>query len=127
METLSPKLQKIVNEAGIDVEIRFGGSYSKNTWVKGESDIDIFAIFGSEKDTKLLKNMMIPGFIGARGSREYFKGRINGIIVEVVPLVRFDSVKNVKNSIDLSVLHEKGHNNLEEILQIKRVLRVRNV
>ena len=119
-------LEEKAKKAGIDVEIRFGGSYSKNTWVKGESDIDIFAIFGSEKDTKLLKNMMIPGFIEARGSREYFKGRINGITVEVVPLVRFDSVKNVKNSIDLSVLHEKyvreklNENLRKDIIILKR-------
>ncbi|MCL4396810.1 nucleotidyltransferase domain-containing protein [Candidatus Parvarchaeota archaeon] len=89
----------------VNVEFRFGGSYAKGTWIKNESDIDIFAVFNSEEEMKNLGFLVPKNFIPTFGTRKYFKGMFKGIKIEVVPVLRFSDVNSVENSIDLSVLH----------------------
>ena len=98
-------LNKNAKTSGVNVEFKFGGSYAKGTWIKDESDIDIFAIFNSEKEMKSLSFLVPKDFITTFGTREYFKGRFKGVKIEVVPVLRFSDINSVKNSIDLSVLH----------------------
>ena len=100
-------LDSSLKRLGISAEIKFGGSYAKNTWINKESDIDIFVIFNSEAETKLLKRLVPKSFMEAHGSRLYFRGKISGITIEVVPLVKFTDRSKVENSIDLSILHER--------------------
>ncbi len=99
------KLQENLEKKKIDAEIRTAGSYAKGTWIRGESDIDIFMIFKSEAETALLSQIVPKNFQVERGTRRYYVGRIEGVNVEVVPLVKFDRLEEVKNSIDFSVLH----------------------
>ncbi|MCW1293934.1 MAG: nucleotidyltransferase domain-containing protein [Candidatus Parvarchaeota archaeon] len=98
-------LKANIDKRKIKADLKVAGSYAKGTWIRGESDIDIFVLFDSEEDTKLLSQIVPKSFKAERGTRRYFRGRINGIDVEVVPLVKFDRLEDVKNSIDLSVLH----------------------
>ncbi len=87
------------------VEFKFSGSYAKGTWIKNESDIDILAVFESENDIKTLSYLVPKNFTAVFGTRKYFRGRVSGITVEVVPVLRFSDIKKVNNSVDLSVLH----------------------
>ncbi len=89
----------------IDARAVFGGSYAKSTWVKGESDIDLFVVFKSESDIKKLKGLVPKNFSEARGTRRYFRGKVNGIVTEVVPLLAFSDKGLVENSVDFSILH----------------------
>ena len=98
-------LRKNAEINGINVEFKFGGSYAKGTWIKDESDIDIFAVFNSEKEMKNLSILVPKDFITTFGTREYFKGKFKSVKIEVVPVLRFSDLTSVKNSIDLSVLH----------------------
>ncbi|MCL5009440.1 MAG: nucleotidyltransferase domain-containing protein [Candidatus Parvarchaeota archaeon] len=87
------------------INVNLGGSYAKGTNIVDKSDIDIFVSFDSEKSTKLLGKLVPKNFMEQRGTRIYYRGKIRGIPVEIVPVVRFLSVDKVENSIDLSVLH----------------------
>ncbi len=87
------------------IEISFAGSYAKNTWIKKESDIDIFVLFDSEKATCKLGELVPKDFSQEHGTRIYYRGKINGIVVEIIPLVKFKDIAGVENSIDLSILH----------------------
>ncbi len=87
------------------IAVEFGGSYAKNTWIKKNSDVDIFVSFDSEKNTKLLEKLVPEKFQTERGTRTYFRGQLAGITVEVIPVVRFNDIAKVENSIDLSILH----------------------
>jgi tRNA nucleotidyltransferase (CCA-adding enzyme) len=98
-------LSDLTSKKKLSIEFKFSGSYAKGTWVKGESDIDILAIFQKEADIKNL-NLIIPkGFVAAFGTRKYFRGYFGGAEIEIVPIVKFSDIKKVKNSIDLSILH----------------------
>ncbi|MEM0142874.1 MAG: nucleotidyltransferase domain-containing protein [Candidatus Parvarchaeum sp.] len=115
-------LNEKMHTRGLNVEFRFGGSYAKGTWIKGESDIDIFAVFDSEEDMKRLSDLVPDGFIPTFGTRKYFKGQFNGIKIEVVPVLRFSDANEVKNSIDLSVLHANYINSFLSSQQKKDVI-----
>ena len=58
LDKSAAELMNILNKnaisSGVNVEFRFSGSYAKGTWIKNESDIDIFAIFNSEEEMKTL-------------------------------------------------------------------------
>lgn len=92
-------------EHKINATASFGGSYAKGTSIRNKSDIDIFVSFDSEKETKLLGKLVPKNFSEQRGTRIYYRGKVNGVYVEIVPVVRFIKAEKVKNSIDLSVLH----------------------
>ncbi|MCL4372981.1 nucleotidyltransferase domain-containing protein [Candidatus Parvarchaeota archaeon] len=104
-EELITLLNKNARNTGVGVEFKFSGSYAKGTWIKNESDIDLFAIFNSEEEMKSLSSLVPKNFIPTFGTRKYFRGLFNGIEVEVVPVLRFSDINSVENSIDLSVLH----------------------
>ncbi|MGC8533592.1 MAG: nucleotidyltransferase domain-containing protein [Candidatus Parvarchaeum sp.] len=121
-EELMDLLNKNATHNGVNVEFRFGGSYAKGTWIKKESDIDIFAVFNSEDEMKALSFLVPKNFIPTFGTRKYFRGVFNGIKIEVVPVLRFSDVNSVKNSIDLSVLHANYINSFLSSSQKKDVI-----
>ena len=115
-------LDKNAKESEVNVEFRFGGSYAKGTWIKNESDIDIFAVFNSESEMKNLSFLVPQNFIPTFGTRKYFRGVFKGIKIEVVPVLRFSDVNSVENSIDLSVLHANYINSFLSSSQKKDVI-----
>ena len=96
--------EKALNKK-IQVDFKFSGSYAKGTWLKGESDLDILAVFQKEADIKYLEDIIPENFIETFGTRKYFRGFFKGIEIELVPVVKFSNIKAVINSIDLSILH----------------------
>ena len=121
-EELMGLLNKNASNKKVNVEFRFSGSYAKGTWIKNESDIDIFAIFNSEGEMKNLSSLVPKNFIPAFGTRKYFKGLFNGIKVEIVPVLRFSDINLVENSIDLSTLHSNYINSSLSNSQKKDVI-----
>ena len=121
-EEIMSILNKNASTNRVDVEFRFSGSYAKGTWIKNESDIDIFAIFNSEAEMKSLSFLVPKGFVPTFGTRKYFNGLFNGIKIEVVPVLRFSDVNSVENSIDLSVLHANYINSFLSSSQKKDVI-----
>ncbi len=109
LDSVASNVYKYVSDSiaklSLDAKPFFGGSYAKKTWIKGESDIDIFVVFSSEADMAKLANVVPRGFHEARGTRKYFRGRIKDINVEIVPLLKFKKITDVVNSIDFSILH----------------------
>ena len=121
-EELMGLLNKNASNKKVNVEFRFSGSYAKGTWIKNESDIDVFAIFNSEGEMKNLSFLVPKNFIPAFGTRKYFKGLFNGIKVEIVPVLRFSDINLVENSIDLSTLHSNYINSSLSNSQKKDVI-----
>ena len=83
------KLNKIRN-----VKFVLGGSVSKDTWLKGTNEIDIFAKFNyfkfKEKDIsavlcKELKKLFKLKLV--HGSRDYFHINFKGFTFEIVPIL----------------------------------------
>jgi len=86
-----------------------GGSLAKDTLVKkGVQDVDIFVLFDSEKDVgklgSILKKADLKGRV-VHGSRDYYQIKNGDIIVEVVPVVKFNKPEDVGNVTDFSLSH----------------------
>jgi tRNA nucleotidyltransferase (CCA-adding enzyme) len=88
-----------------------GGSFAKNTWLKGDFDIDTFILFDkdekiSDKVEEVLKKENF-NYIRIHGSRDYFRVNYKGYIFELVPVLEIKNVEEAKNVTDLSPFHVK--------------------
>src|SRR3989344_4017291 len=87
-----------LNKRLIAAEAVVGGSFAKDTWLKGDHDIDVFAIFSKKYDSKKIPEMLgkllkkLFFFVKkVNGSRDYFQVRFNGYLFEVIPVIKIDS------------------------------------
>ena len=97
-----------------DLEIYIGGSYSKNTFLKDDFDVDLFFCFSKNLDDKtmskvthnILKKLNIKINL-EKGSRDYFSFNYKNIKYDVVPTkkILLDSINNFENTSDISVFH----------------------
>ena len=108
-EEFVQKLKKIK-----DVKFIIGGSISKDTWLKGTNEVDIFAKFNylkfksksdeiSEVLFKELKKLFSVNRV--HGSRDYFHIKFKYVIFEIVPILDVKKPEQALNVTDLSPLH----------------------
>jgi len=108
-------------------KIILGGSVAKDTWIRGDADIDVFAVFNKKysKDDiskileKRLKEAKFP-IKKIHGSRDYFQIKQGKYNFEVVPILDIKKAKDAENITDVSPLHvkwvkSKGKKILDEI------------
>src|SRR3989344_2645236 len=103
------KLKKIKS-----INFIVGGSISKDTWLKGTNEIDIFAKFNYNKFRD--KNDKISGLLYkelkkffkvniVHGSRDYFHVNYKEYIFEIVPILDIKDPRQALNVTDISPLH----------------------
>jgi len=106
-------LKKLKNK---DIKFYVGGSYAKNTFLKDNLDIDIFAKFNYKKYhdkniSKELKKFLKSEFRRkvkiVHGSRDYFHILENNLKFEIVPVLDIKKSSNSQNIMDFSPLHVK--------------------
>jgi tRNA nucleotidyltransferase (CCA-adding enzyme) len=101
------KLKTNLKKTKIKAEVFIGGSYAKNTMVKGdEYDIDIFVRFSNELDisklNKILKNISAKK---VHGSRDYYQSSNGNMTFEIIPVLKIKRPQDAKNVTDLSYFH----------------------
>jgi len=90
-------------------KIILGGSVAKDTWIRGDADIDVFAVFNKKysKDDiskileKRLKEAKFP-IKKIHGSRDYFQIKQGKYNFEVVPILDIKKAKDAENITDVS-------------------------
>ncbi len=111
-----------------------GGSFAKDTWLKGDLDVDIFVKFdlGYKELSKLLKKSL-KGFHAEciHGSRDYFWVR-NNVKYEIVPVLDIKKPQDAKNVTDFSPLHtawvnKNGKKFKDEIRLAKKFLKAQGI
>ena len=115
-----------LKKSGYKCSLFVGGSFGKDTYLKGGSDIDVFARFDkSYEDSKisgfLNEALVLCGFNLKRekGSRDYFSFDFRGVKFELVPNRRIGKVSDMMNSTDVSPLHVEFLR--EKVLKNKRL------
>lgn len=103
-------LDKKLKKRKIKAEIFIGGSLAKNTLVrKDKYDVDIFVRFDkkykSDEISKLLGNVLGKTVKKIHGSRDYYQKIVNGIIMEIVPVMKIKKPEEAQNITDLSYFH----------------------
>ena len=139
------KVIDFINETcekeGINAKANAVGSVAKNTWLKGNSDIDIFISFPYDEEMEYLKE---KGLYLAYKTNEAFDGDasehyashpyltcdIDVYEVDIVPCYDLGEDKPIKSAVDRTILHTnyiKSHLSKEqedEVLLLKKFMAV---
>ena len=124
---------------GINAEANAVGSVAKNTWLKGNSDIDIFISFPYDEEMDYLKekglylayktNEAFDGKASAHyASHPYLTCDIDGYEIDIVPCYDLGEDKPIKSAVDRTILHTnyiKSHLSKEqedEVLLLKKFM-----
>ena len=137
------KVIDFINETcekeGINAKANAVGSVAKNTWLKGNSDIDIFISFPYDDEMEYLKekglylayktNEALDGKASEHyASHPYLTCDIDGYEVDIVPCYDLGEDKPIKSAVDRTILHTnyiKSHLSKEqedEVLLLKKFM-----
>lgn len=103
-------LQDSINKNDVDAIIKLGGSFSKDTYLEGDFDCDLFVRFNfikyQNKDISEILEQLIPfKFEKVHGSRDYFQAVIDNVNYEIVPVLNIKYMHQARNVTDSSPLH----------------------
>lgn len=107
---LKQKVLDYVASHGIDVEVRFAGSFSKGTFLSNP-DLDLFLMFPDTVSREDLERIGLQAgediLHGIRMYSEhpYTRGRFEGLDVDMVPCFRIDSTENLRSAVDRTPFH----------------------
>ena len=114
LKRLGLKINEIINSINKKLKGKavavLGGSFAKNTVIKKDKyDADIFVRFSkqgniSEMLEKALKSLKFKTE-KVPGSRDYFKTKVEDILVEIVPIIKIKKAEQAVNVTDVSPLH----------------------
>jgi len=94
-----------------DANAVIGGSFAKNTWLKGNHDIDVFVVFeNNKKMSERLEHFIKKSFKKYKklhGSRDYFIVDFDGLNFELVPVLKIKKPEEAENITDISLMHVK--------------------
>ena len=104
-------LSRLFIGSKIDAGAFLGGSIAKETSAtKDNLDVDIFIRLKDKKDFSILANLLqkkLKGVKKIHGSRDYFQLHKEGILFELIPVLKISSPNKAENSTDLSYFHVK--------------------
>ena len=117
----------------IEAEARAVGSVAKNTWLKGNSDIDIFIRFPLEVEMDELKekglylayktNDALNGTASEHyASHPYLTCDIDGFEVDIVPCYAIEDGQQIISAVDRTILHTNYINKNLKVSQQEEVL-----
>jgi len=103
-------LRRKLKERKISADVFIGGSLAKDTLVKKDKyDVDVFVRFaekyGDKDISKLLKKVLGGKVRKVHGSRDYYQLDVDGIVIEIVPVLKIKRPSGAKNITDLSYFH----------------------
>jgi tRNA nucleotidyltransferase (CCA-adding enzyme) len=104
------KLNASLKKNRLSAKAVLGGSYAKDTWLKGDYDVDVFVRFSltHKKDNlsaRLAKALNPWKAERVHGSRDYFWIREKQFKFEIVPVLAIKKAADAQNVTDFSPLH----------------------
>lgn len=112
-------ISNYLSKKGLQAEVTLQGSVAKDTFLRGQSDIDVFIIFGPNASVKAsdFENLIrdLQGVFRALGyhslveyaAHPYLVAYVRGVEVNIVPAFKYESQKQVLTAVDRSPLHTK--------------------
>ncbi|AGK60508.1 tRNA adenylyltransferase [Archaeoglobus sulfaticallidus PM70-1] len=95
-----------------ELEYRFLGSFPRNTWLKGNLELDLFILFPenfSEKDLERIGleigKRLLDSWEARYASHPYIHGTVMGVEVDVVPCYKLKSAEKIKSAVDRTPFH----------------------
>jgi tRNA nucleotidyltransferase (CCA-adding enzyme) len=115
VEKLIRKIECKARELGIGVKVRVVGSAARNTWLKGEKDIDILLMFPEsmpEEEMERLGIRLAREVAGSSGREEYaehpyIRATFDGLEVDIVPCFEVSDPSRIKSAVDRTPHHQE--------------------
>ena len=112
VETLLSRTEAAVDEAGVDADVVRVGSTSRDTWLRGDRDIDIFVRFDPSYDREDLERLgidigraVLPDGRLEYAEHPYVKGTVDGYSIDLVPCFRVESGADIRSAVDRTPFH----------------------
>ncbi|MFP3259689.1 MAG: CCA tRNA nucleotidyltransferase [Sulfolobus sp.] len=135
------RLEEIVQQVldrlkGLDAEVE--GSYRKGTWLKGDTDLDIFVFYPKEVGKEYLKEKALNELLTrvrdlnytiAYAEHPYIIVKIEGVEVDIVPALRLNSGEEAITAADRTPFHTRfitsklDERRKDEVRLLKRFLK----
>lgn len=121
---------------GLDAEVE--GSYRKGTWLKGDTDLDIFVFYPKEVGKEYLKEKALNELLTrvrdlnytiAYAEHPYIIVKIEGVEVDIVPALRLNSGEEAITAADRTPFHTRfitsklDERGKDEVRLLKRFLK----
>ena len=124
IEQLLELSSQITSDAPFEINILHLGSTSRDTWLRGDVDIDIFIQFPLstskqelEKHGLEMGHKILPDGHEEYADHPYVKGTFNGFKIDIVPCYSINSPEDITSAVDRTPLHAAYlSNNLNEEL-----------
>lgn len=109
-------LERGLKASGLEASISLEGSVAKDTWTRGEYDVDVFVFFPRDLGKRWLKEKGIAvieealkGFKVTKAYAEhpYLKVKVDGIEVDVVPALKLNDPKEAVTAVDRTPFHRE--------------------
>ncbi len=121
------------------LEYRFLGSYARDTWLKGNLEIDVFILFPEETPMEELERVgleigkaVVDEYELRYAAHPYVHGSVKGVEVDVVPCYKLKSAEKIKSAVDRTPFHHdwlkdrvKGKEN--DVRLLKKFLKVAGI
>jgi len=123
----------------LNLDFKFVGSYARNTWLKGNLEIDVFVLFPTELSKEELERRIIE--IGKQvferyelryAEHPYVHGELFGVEVDLVPCYKVESAEKILSAVDRTPFHhewlkEKVKGKEDEIRLLKLFLKANGI
>ncbi len=94
------------------LEYRFLGSYARDTWLKGNLEIDVFILFPEETSLEDLERIgieigksVVDRYEFRFASHPYVHGTVLDVEVDIVPCYKLKSAERIKSAVDRTPFH----------------------
>ena len=110
---LSSKIEKTLQDTNIQAKIELIGSLSRDTWISGHMDIDIFVILpydsalSPEDLLKEIKKGIKLDWIKKHSKHPYLYAVTDGIVIEILPSYEFEPGRELRSAVDRSPRHKQ--------------------
>ena len=129
------RIMDLVESSG-HVRAMVVGSVARNTWVRGDKDLDIFLLFDPslsrerlEEEGLALARDTAAAFTGTLvekyAEHPYINAHIEGLDVDLVPCYRVESARQIQSAVDRTPFHtryiqEKIQAHIDDVLLMKQ-------
>lgn len=136
---LRKRLDETLKHQKYNIEYKFLGSYARDTWLKGNLEIDVFLLFPGNVDMEELEKLAIE--VGKAvvdeyelryAAHPYVHGKVLDVEVDIVPCYKLKSLEKIKSAVDRTPFHHewlkdriKGKEN--EVRLLKQFLKAGNL
>ncbi|MEM2204894.1 MAG: CCA tRNA nucleotidyltransferase [Candidatus Hadarchaeales archaeon] len=109
--SLLSSLSEELLRRGIEAEVRVEGSFAKDTWLRGENDLDLFVLLPpSFPDEKLREVVEVAKTLKGKkreryAEHPYLEIQMKGYRVEVVPCFKVEDPSQLRSSVDRTPFH----------------------